>query len=91
MTATVGSHSTACSGCAGRHAGRGIAGALKAAQIAWAVRNGLTELRTGNEERNAAARAVNARYPYEPIPNAILLPRAARQPGLTATGARARV
>ena len=53
--------------------GRGIAGALKAAQIAWAVRNGLTELRTGNEERNAAARAVNARYPYEPIPNAILL------------------
>jgi GNAT superfamily N-acetyltransferase len=53
--------------------GRGIAGALKAAQIAWAVENGLTELRTGNEERNAAARAVNARYPYEPIPDALLL------------------
>jgi mycothiol synthase len=53
--------------------GRGIAGALKAAQIAWAVENGLSELRTGNEERNAAARAVNARYPYEPIPDAILL------------------
>jgi GNAT superfamily N-acetyltransferase len=53
--------------------GRGIAGALKAAQIAWALENGLTELRTGNEERNAAARAVNARYPYEPIPDALLL------------------
>jgi mycothiol synthase len=53
--------------------GRGIAGALKAAQIAWAVENGLTELRTGNEDRNAAARAVNARYPYEPIPDLILL------------------
>ena len=52
---------------------RGIAGALKAAQFAWAVRNGLTELRTGNEERNAAARAVNRGYPYEPIPDAILL------------------
>jgi len=52
---------------------RGIAGALKAAQIAWALRNGLTELRTANEERNAAARAVNRRYPYEPIPDAILL------------------
>jgi GNAT superfamily N-acetyltransferase len=53
--------------------GRGIAGALKAVQIAWAVENGLTELRTGNEERNAPARAVNARYPYEPIPDGILL------------------
>jgi mycothiol synthase len=53
--------------------GRGVAGALKAAQIAWALEHGLTELRTGNEERNAAARAVNARYPYEPIPDGILL------------------
>jgi GNAT superfamily N-acetyltransferase len=53
--------------------GRGIAGVLKAAQIAWAVENGLTELRTGNEERNTAARAVNARHPYEPIPDGIML------------------
>jgi mycothiol synthase len=53
--------------------GRGVAGALKAAQIAWAVENGLTELRTGNEERNVAARAVNARYPYEPMPDFLVL------------------
>lgn len=52
---------------------RGVASALKSAQIAWAVENGLVELRTGNEERNAAARAVNARYPYEPTPDGLLL------------------
>ena len=33
--------------------GRGIAKGLKAAQIAWALDNGLSELRTGNDERNA--------------------------------------
>ena len=53
--------------------GRGIAGALKAAQIAWALESGLTELRTGNEERNAPMRAVNAKYPYEPTPDGLLL------------------
>jgi GNAT superfamily N-acetyltransferase len=52
--------------------GRGVSGALKAAQISWALDNGLSELRTGNEERNAAARAVNARYPYEPTPDGLL-------------------
>ena len=52
--------------------GRGVAGALKATQIAWALEHGLTELRTGNEERNTAARAVNAKYPYEPMPDGIL-------------------
>ena len=52
--------------------GRGIARALKAAQIVWALDNGLTELRTGNEERNAAARAVNAKFPYVPLPDQLL-------------------
>ena len=51
--------------------GRGIAQALKASQIAWALDNGLNELRTGNDEYNAAARAVNANFPYVPIPDQI--------------------
>jgi len=53
--------------------GRGIAAALKARQIAWAIEHGLSELRTANEDRNAAARAVNARFPYVPIPDELVL------------------
>lgn len=52
--------------------GRGIARALKAAQIAWAIDNGLSELRTNNEERNTPARAVNAHFPYTPLPDKLL-------------------
>ena len=52
--------------------GRGIAVALKAAQIVWALDHGLSELRTGNEDRNAAARAVNANFPYTPLPDAVI-------------------
>jgi len=52
--------------------GKGIASALKAAQIAWALDNGLHELRTGNEDRNAPARAVNAKFPYVPLPDQLL-------------------
>jgi mycothiol synthase len=48
--------------------GRGIAKALKARQITWALDNGLSELRTGNDERNASARAVNASFAYTPLP-----------------------
>jgi GNAT superfamily N-acetyltransferase len=48
--------------------GRGIAQALKAAQIAWALDTGLHELRAGNDERNSPARAVNAHFPYVPLP-----------------------
>jgi mycothiol synthase len=51
--------------------GHGIAKALKARQIAWALDNGLTELRTGNDERNASARAVNANFAYTPLPEQI--------------------
>jgi mycothiol synthase len=52
--------------------GKGVARALKAAQIAWALDNGLTELRTNNEERNAPARAVNAHFPYTRLPDKLL-------------------
>ena len=46
--------------------GRGIATAMKRATIACAVRAGLEELRTGNDEQNAPMRAVNARLGYRP-------------------------
>jgi mycothiol synthase len=49
--------------------GRGIAKALKARQITWALDNGLNELRTGNDERNASARAVNDNFAYTPLPD----------------------
>jgi mycothiol synthase len=51
--------------------GRGIAKALKARQITWALDNRLTELRTGNDERNASARAVNANFAYTPLPEQV--------------------
>jgi GNAT superfamily N-acetyltransferase len=46
--------------------GRGIAGALKATQINWALANGYTELHTSNEERNAPIKRLNARLGYRP-------------------------
>jgi GNAT superfamily N-acetyltransferase len=48
------------------HRGRGVATALKRATIAWAIRAGLEELRTGNDEANGPMRAVNARLGYRP-------------------------
>ncbi len=53
--------------------GRGIAGALKRATIAWAVEHGLERLDTGNDEANAPMRAVNARLGYRPIPDVLTL------------------
>jgi len=49
--------------------GRGIAGALKRATIAWAVTHGLEALDTGNDETNAPMRAVNAALGYRPLPD----------------------
>jgi mycothiol synthase len=46
--------------------GRGIAGALKAAEINWALANGYTELHTSNEERNIPIKRLNARLGYRP-------------------------
>jgi GNAT superfamily N-acetyltransferase len=46
--------------------GRGIAGALKATEINWALANGYTELHTSNEERNTPINRLNARLGYRP-------------------------
>ena len=45
---------------------RGIAGALKRAEIAWARQNGFTKLRTGPDERNEPSRRMNEKYGYRP-------------------------
>jgi len=46
--------------------GRGIARALKATEINWALANGYTQLHTSNEERNAPINRLNARLGYRP-------------------------
>jgi GNAT superfamily N-acetyltransferase len=51
--------------------GRGIAGALKAAEIAWAKGNGYERLETQNEERNEPIRRLNERYGYVVTPGSI--------------------
>jgi GNAT superfamily N-acetyltransferase len=50
------------------HRNRGIATALKGAQIAWAAHHGYRELMTFTQEGNAAMQAVNAKLGYEPRP-----------------------
>ncbi len=49
--------------------GRGIAGALKRATIAWAIGHGLEALDTGNDEDNAPMRAINLALGYQPVPD----------------------
>jgi GNAT superfamily N-acetyltransferase len=51
--------------------GRGIAGALKRAQIAWAKANGYHRLHTMNEERNEPVRRLNRRHGYRLEPGFI--------------------
>jgi RimJ/RimL family protein N-acetyltransferase len=51
--------------------GRGLARALKAATIAWALDNGLEALEGSNDIDNAAMRAVNRRLGYQPEPDEI--------------------
>jgi GNAT superfamily N-acetyltransferase len=51
--------------------GRGIAGALKAAEIAWAKENGYVRLETQNEERNEPIRRLNQRHGYVVEPGSI--------------------
>jgi GNAT superfamily N-acetyltransferase len=46
--------------------GRGIARALKAAEINWALANGYAELHTSNEERNTPIKRLNAGLGYRP-------------------------
>jgi GNAT superfamily N-acetyltransferase len=46
--------------------GKGVAGALKATEINWAIANGFTQLHTSNEVRNTPINRLNARLGYEP-------------------------
>jgi len=50
---------------------RGIAGALKAAEIAWAKDNGYVRLETQNEERNEPIRRLNQRHGYVVEPGSV--------------------
>ncbi len=60
--------------------GRGVAGALKRAQIGWAKENGFERLETANEMRNEPIRRLNAHLGYRAAPGRLLLrgPLAAR-------------
>ena len=53
--------------------GRGIATALKSAQIEWARRTGYTELHTSNDETNLSMRSINARLGYEAAPAFVMV------------------
>ena len=53
--------------------GRGIAGALKRAQIRWAKEQGYRRLVTSNEERNEPIRRLNARHGYRVEPGRVLM------------------
>jgi mycothiol synthase len=53
--------------------GRGVARALKATQIGWAIANGYDELHTRNDERNAPIRRLNAEFGYMPAIGRIYL------------------
>jgi GNAT superfamily N-acetyltransferase len=52
---------------------RGIASALKTAQIRWAKEAGYTRLVTRNEERNAPIRKLNQRFGYRRAPGQTLM------------------
>jgi GNAT superfamily N-acetyltransferase len=58
------------------HRGRGIAAALKAAQIRWAKEHGYESLQTANEVRNAPIRHLNAKHGYVLEPGVVFVGRA---------------
>ncbi len=53
--------------------GRGVAGAIKRAQIAWAKANGVPTLRTANEVRLEGMLALNRRFGYRTLYDEIVL------------------
>ncbi len=57
------------------HRGRGIAGALKRTQIAWAKAKGFQKIETMNEVRNEPIRRLNERHGYRPTPGHVVLER----------------
>jgi len=60
--------------------GRGIAGALKRAEIAWAKEQGYEKLETSNEARNEPIRRLNERYGYVVTPGEVVLREALSGP-----------
>ena len=55
------------------HRGRGIAGALKRMQIAWAKHSGYETLQTANEQRNEPIRRLNERHGYVVEPGFVIV------------------
>ena len=55
------------------HRRRGLATALKRAQIAWAAEHGYRELVTDMVEENVGMRAVNERLGYRPLPPVLIV------------------
>jgi GNAT superfamily N-acetyltransferase len=53
--------------------GRGIAGAIKRAQIQWAKANGIRTIRTANELRLPQMLALNERHGYRPLYTEVVL------------------
>ena len=53
--------------------GRGIAGALKRTQLAWAKANGYERLETANETRNVPIQRLNERLGYRPFAERVRL------------------
>jgi len=53
--------------------GRGVAGAIKRAQTAWAKAHGIASLRTANEVRLVGLIALNRRFGYVPLYEEIVL------------------
>jgi GNAT superfamily N-acetyltransferase len=53
--------------------GRGVAGAIKRAQIAWAKANGVPTLRTANEVRLEGMLALNRRFGYRTLYDEIVM------------------
>ena len=58
------------------HRGRGIAGALKRTQIAWAKHAGYDSLQTSNEVRNEPIRRLNEKHGYVLEPGLVIVRRA---------------
>ena len=52
---------------------RGIARALKCAEISWAMQSGFQRLETSNEVRNEPIRRLNAQLGYRAAPGRVLL------------------
>jgi GNAT superfamily N-acetyltransferase len=53
--------------------GRGVAGSLKRAQIAWAERHGVPALRTATETRLTHMRSLDDRFGYRPLYEEVVL------------------